>query len=115
MSKKKDTVKPETVQEEKFGNLKSGNIFMIERNLITDNTSETGPNRHESGYKKPEKRKLDVLRIRKSNTRNQLFESDLGKQFIAAARAEVKNSEIEEDKYWFIVWEILEDQTNSER
>lgn len=54
-------------------------------------------------------RKVDVLRIRKSNTRNSLFENEIGKQFIAAARAEVKKSEIQEDKQWFIVWEIIEE------
>lgn len=59
--------------------------------------------------KKPEFiRKIDVLRIRKSNTRNLLFESPDGKKFIEAARAEVKHSEIEESKEWFIVWELIE-------
>ena len=52
--------------------------------------------------KKPEKkkveRKIDVLRIRKSNTRNSLFESDLGKKFIEAAKKEVKKSEVENSK-----------------
>jgi hypothetical protein len=80
MPKKKDTTKPETKKD------------------FSEEKVET-----------PEKRKIDVLRIRKSNTRNQLFESDLGKQFIAAARTEVNNSEIQQDKNWFIVWEILED------
>jgi len=63
--------------------------------------------------KKPEKpkvqRKIDVLRIRKSNTKNALFESDLGKKFIEAARKEVKKSEIENSKEWFIIWEIVDE------
>lgn len=97
MSKKKDAAKTETVTAPEVS--PDAETFK----------KETGFNLPELGSEKPEKRKRDVLRIRKSNTRNSLFENDLGKQFIAAARAEVKNSEIQEDKDWFIIWEVLED------
>lgn len=56
-----------------------------------------------------EVRKIDVLRIRKSNTKNVLFESPEGKKFIDSARKQVKKSEIENSKEWFIVWEIIEE------
>lgn len=104
MSKNKDTaneVKPEVT---------SKSDLPEETTSEETTTEETAPEKTvELGSEKKEKRKIDVLRIRKSNTRNKLFESDIGKQFIAAARKEVKNSEIQQDKHWFIVWEILED------
>ena len=52
-------------------------------------------------------RRLDVLRIRKSNTKNLLFESDLGKEFILSACGQVERALIQNTPDWFIVWEIL--------
>lgn len=112
MAKKKDTAKTETTataHEVKLETPGESDLPAGKTTEVETFKKETGFDLPELGSEKPEKRKCDVLRIRKSNTRNQLFESDLGKQFIAAARAEVKNSEIQEDKDWFIIWEVLED------
>ena len=97
MTKKKDTAKTETAKAHEVS--PDAETFK----------KETGFDVPKFGCKNTEKRKCDILRIRKSNTRNSLFENELGKKFITAARAEVKNSEIQEDKDWFIIWEVLED------
>jgi len=109
MTKKKDTAKTATAHEVKPETIGESDLSAGKTTDAETFKKETGFDLPKLGSEKQEKRKRDVLRIRKSNTRNQLFESDLGKQFIAAARAEVKNSEIQEDKHWFIIWEILED------
>lgn len=58
--------------------------------------------------KKQQARKIEVLRIRKSNTKNILWEGPDGKKFIQNARSMVKKSEIDDGAEWFIIWEIVE-------
>jgi len=55
-------------------------------------------------------RMVDILRIRKSNTKNSLWESAAGKAFIAEARKQVDKSKVTENAAFLYVWEILPDK-----
>jgi hypothetical protein len=54
-------------------------------------------------------RMVDILRIRKSNTKNSLWESAEGKAFIAKAKAGVKKAKVTENKAFLYVWEVLDE------
>lgn len=54
-------------------------------------------------------RMVDILRIRKSNTKNSLWESAEGKAFIAKAKAGVKKAKTIENEAFFYVYEVLDD------
>lgn len=56
-----------------------------------------------------ESRMVDILRIRKSNTKNSLWESAEGKAFIAKAKAGVKKAKVTENEAFLYVWEVLDD------
>jgi hypothetical protein len=55
-----------------------------------------------------EQKLLWILKIRKSNTKNSLWQSDEGKKFIIAARAQVKKSKVVDEKEFFTVYEIVD-------
>lgn len=56
-----------------------------------------------------ESRMVDILRIRKSNTKNSLWESAEGKAFIDEAKAGVKKAKVTENEAFLYVWEVLDD------
>ncbi len=61
--------------------------------------------------KKEEKRDdrlIDILRIRKSNTKNSLWQSPEGKAFIVKAREGVKKSRVVENSAFLYVFEVIE-------
>lgn len=67
-------------------------------------------NKKGSGVKVVKKKRLlDIMRIRKSNTKNDLWESPAGRAFIDRARSMVKESCIDNNKHFFILYEILDD------
>lgn len=51
---------------------------------------------------------VDVVRIRKSNTKNSLYESEIGKAFIAEARKMAGNHKTVEDKEFFTIYQVIE-------
>jgi len=62
----------------------------------------------DSKQNKKEQKLLWILKIRKSNTKNSLWENDSGKKFITAARAQVKKSTVVDEKEFFTVYEIVD-------
>ena len=56
----------------------------------------------------PAEKLVFILKIRKSNTKNDLWLCDEGKKFISKARSGVKKSKVVNDKDFYTVYEILD-------
>lgn len=53
-------------------------------------------------------RLIFILKIRKSNTNNSLWENKEGKAFLKNAKSMVKNSKVIEDKEFFTLYEVVD-------